>query len=170
MPGRSLEIKLYHNPRGSAVPSPRDGDYPTFEGEPLVLQNSDFIAGLPMEGITADATPTRLAVPLAVDEDTPDVLVLEDDTVYAVEVTVAGRQDNGDAVVVHIRGAIKRDVGVASTLIVDTPVVEELRSGLTTATAAIVADVADGGLGVQVTGEAASNINWTARLRVLGVQ
>ena len=161
----------YPTARGRSVPVARDGDFLAFRGSPLIGPNTGLLNGANYTGDTTDATPTALEFPTnqqrLMGTDTFELL---DDTVYSVTAAVSGRQDNGDAVVVHIRGAIKRGTGAGSVALVGAQVVEALYDGLATATAALVADTVNGSVGVQVTGEAASNINWSARVRVLEVQ
>ena len=130
---------------------------------------------LALYGNTTDATPTVLtsdgAFPSAVNQ-----LALVDNETLVAEVRILGKDaGQADAFFAKYEAVIQRGTGVASTAVpTTTPTTPALISTYATAGAiagswavALSADTTNGALSVTVTGQAATNITWTAEIRTL---
>ena len=79
---------------------------------------------------------------------------------------VATRTGGGDTKQWFIEGLVKRGASAATTAFVGTPTVTSTfaDAGAAAWTVAVVADTTNGGVNVSVTGAAATNIRWVARV------
>lgn len=118
-------------------------------------QARDFI----VKGTTDDAAPTELLV-------LGGQLVLADYAAWTVDILVTASQANGtgEGASYQILGRIIRGANAASTTIEGTPVKTVLFESTGTMDATITADTSSGALRVIVTGVAATNLLWTARV------
>lgn len=109
---------------------------------------------------TTDATPIRM------DDDwmSSALYYMADNSNVSASIQIVGR-DGTDDYAAWIEVFIRRGSGVGTTAIVGAQVRREIKSaGATSWAADAVADTANGGLGIQVTGEAAKTVKWFATL------
>jgi hypothetical protein len=119
-------------------------------------QTSTFVLGI----ATTNATPTELTT----ESGATSRMVIRASTTWAFEITVAARSDGGvDNAMYMYRGMIKRDAS-NNTVLVGT--VDNFYTNETDAAwdVAVTADDTTESLKVMVTGAAATNINWTAKV------
>lgn len=113
---------------------------------------------------TVNATATKMGTEGTVGSTTNQA-ILANNAVFALRGTIVARQSaTGDAAAWSFDAACKRTANAASTALLGTPTVTLLGAdaGAAAWAVAIVADTTNGGLSVQVTGEAAKTIVWTA--------
>lgn len=116
---------------------------------------------------TTDATVTELFVDGTAGTSR---LVMADNTTWMFEVTIVARRTDvaGENAAYRFDGAIARDVGAASTTVVnvaETVIAEDTPAWSVT----VDADVTNGSLRVQVTGELAKTIRWVAFVKTVEV-
>jgi hypothetical protein len=120
-------------------------------------QKSEF----PLSKRTTDATATTLTVAGGV-ASTANQVILSNNSAYAFEGKIIGKQSGStNAAVWKVEGLIVRGANAASTVLTASTVT--LFSNLPGwGTPTLAADTTNGGLQVQVSGLAATNIQWTA--------
>ena len=171
---RPLEIKIFRNRRGSEVPSPRLGDFPVFDGQPLAFR-------VPMLAATKNATPTLMVVDPKVDLPSalisPAYLPIASNIMRSLHCVVVATQTGGsagtvgDSLALSFEMAVKRRVAAGTTVLVGVPVATtDLRDAGAAAWAVTPAvDAVNGGLKITVTGAVNKNISWIARIQVIDV-
>ena len=120
-----------------------------------------------LKGATTDATALQLASGYA--GSSPDIsnqIVLPNNSAYSFSGTIIARESatNGsDYASWEVKGALLRDANAASTVL-GNGIVNKLyaTSGASAWAVALSADTTNGGLKVEVTGAAATNIRWVA--------
>lgn len=111
---------------------------------------------------TADATPSGLSSSNG-PPGAANINVMPDNSIYTFHAYVNGiKNGTGDYAGFKIEGSIVRGVGAASVALVAAPIVTALgaSAGAAAWAATAIADVVNGGLVIQVTGQAATNIKW----------
>jgi len=125
-----------------------------------VNQTSTFV----LNAATTNATATEMGTGLTFAR-----MVVRASTTWAFEITVAARSDGGVDNAMYIRrGMIKRDASNNTTLVgaVDSVYTNETNAAWDVA---VTADDTNEALKVEVTGAAATNINWTANVTLTEV-
>lgn len=120
---------------------------------------------------TVDATPAIATADGAVPSAT-NVSVLPDNHAYTIVAHITARDTTtGDLASWQVTGAIKRGTGVATTALVGTPTVTQFAvdAGAATWAVALIADTTLGAAEIQVTGEAATTINWVCKFSTIEV-
>jgi hypothetical protein len=113
---------------------------------------------------TTDATPTQLTTNNGA-ASTTNQIILPDDSAFAFSGTIVAREqasDGTDCAAWEIKGLIRREGSAGTTVLVNsaTAVFDNTPSwGLT-----LSADTSNGGLKIEVTGAAATNIRWVATI------
>ena len=112
---------------------------------------------------TTDATVTELFL-----DGTDDRIVLPNDTTSLFEVYVVGRRTDvdGESAGYRFAGVIDRQTNAASTALVD-GVSKDRIEDTAQWDADVSADTTNGSLKIEVTGQAAKNINWVAFIRLV---
>lgn len=119
---------------------------------------------------TTDAAPSSLLLDGAT--STYKCGIIPNYAAWVFEGHIVGKTTGaGNAVAIKVSGLIKRGANAGATALVGTPSVSIVAadSALSTATATIVADTTNGALDIQVTGVAATTINWVAALKTTEV-
>lgn len=116
---------------------------------------------------TTDATATVLASNSSAATTTNQVILPNNSAYFFQGQVIAGKTAAGDAKGWTIEGVIKRGAGVGTTALVGTATVTSLYAdaGAATWSIAVTADTTNGGLKVEVTGQAATTIRWVAQIR-----
>jgi hypothetical protein len=116
---------------------------------------------------TTDATATVLRSNTSAATTTNQVILPNNSAYFFQGQVIAGKTAAGDAKGWTIEGVIKRGANAASTTLVGTPTVTSsyADAGATTWSIAVTADTTNGGLKVEVTGQAATTIRWVAQIR-----
>lgn len=124
-----------------------------------------FVARVATTNATATAVTTTGGAAGATNQP-----IMPNNHAYLFTARVVGRS-SADAAAYQITGLIRRGANAASTAIEGTPTVTVIAesSGATAWDVAAVADTTNGGLQIQVTGAAATNINWVADIETLEV-
>ena len=114
---------------------------------------------------TTDATATALRGDTAAAGTTNQVILPNNSAYYFKIEVIAGKTGAGDTKAWELKGAIKRGANAASTAIVGTvtSTVIAADAGAATWTVTATADTTNGGIKVEVTGQAATTIRWVAR-------
>jgi hypothetical protein len=116
-------------------------------------------------GLTTGATPTPLGSIFNVTPVAATSIAMPNSSVYKFSAKVVGRNAAGDCAGFDIRGTIKRDANAASTALVGSvTVTSELSAGASTWLATAVANTTLGTVQIQVTGQAATTIEWAASI------
>lgn len=117
------------------------------------------------QATTTDATPTALTLL----DNTEAGLKLPDQTTWAFDILVVGRRTGAteESGAYRIVGAIKRETGAATTVLLGVPTVTTIGETIVGWDAAAAADTVAGALRLTVTGAAASNVKWLASVRLL---
>ena len=118
---------------------------------------------------TSDATPAALIseiTPFVTTGNTTNQIILPNNSAYSFSGTIIAREsatDGSDYASWEIKGALLRDANAASTVL-GNGIVNKLyaTSGASAWAVALSADTTNGGLKVEVTGAAATNIRWVA--------
>lgn len=120
---------------------------------------------------TSDATATQLSASNAA-PSAANSIVLPNTSCYTFTAFISVRENaTGDAAGFKVEGVIKRGASAATTALVGTPTVTSLGAdaGAAAWAVAAVADTTQGALGFSVTGEAAHNLRWVARVQTTEV-
>jgi hypothetical protein len=134
-------------------------------------QGSSQSALLVLGRQTTDATATVLAS----DGNTPaggnQVILPNNSAYYFKGSVIANVTGAANGAAWDFSGAIMRGVGVGTTVLIGTPMLNRVAasSGATAWTIAITADTTNGGLAITVTGVAATTIRWVAKLETTEV-
>jgi hypothetical protein len=118
---------------------------------------------------TTNATTTPLSSDNAVSA-AANSIVLPNNSVYVFEVLITAKVTTfGDRATYKITGQVSRNASAAATAIDGTPTVTTITAigGASAWTVAAVANTTLGSLEIQVTGAAATNINWVARVETV---
>jgi len=115
---------------------------------------------------TTDATATALTVDRNQTASTDNQVILPNNSAYSFSGTIIAREsatDGSDYASWEIKGALLRDANAASTVL-GNGIVNKLyaTSGASAWAVALSADTTNGGLKVEVTGAASTNIRWVA--------
>lgn len=115
---------------------------------------------------TTDATATALTVDRNQTASTDNQIILPNNSAYSFSGTIIARESaaaGSDYASWEIKGALLRDANAASTVL-GNGIVNKLyaTSGASAWAVALTADTTNGGLKVEVTGAAATNIRWVA--------
>jgi hypothetical protein len=115
---------------------------------------------------TTDATATVLASNVSAAQSTNQVILPNNSAYYFKGSITAGVTGAGNSAMWSFEGGIKRGVGVGTTVLVGTPVLNVVAqdSGASTWVVALTADTTNGGLAVTVTGQAATTIRWVCKI------
>lgn len=119
------------------------------------------VMDLMLSATTTNATPTVAAtVNSAASATTVDVL--GNSAMRAVVAIVTARSSTGDVASWKVEGTVKRGANAATTAVIGTPTSLSLGAdaSLSTATAVLVANTTRGSAEIQVTGVAATNLQW----------
>jgi hypothetical protein len=120
-------------------------------------QKSNFVLGKR----TTDATATTLTIGGGT-ADTTNQVILSNQSAYRFKGTIIGKQSGSTNVAAwDVDGLIVRGANAAATTLVVSNV-NVVNNTPTFGTPTLAADTTNGGLRVQVTGVAATNIQWTA--------
>ena len=139
----------------------------------FAAQGDQQVIRVGLKGETTDATPLVLTSNASGASTNNQLVLVDNETIFA-EVCIMGKTIGaGDVFVAKYEVVVQRGTGVASTAIpTTTPVTPALISTYATAGAiagswavALSADTTNGALQVTVTGQAVTNINWTAEVR-----
>jgi hypothetical protein len=140
--------------------------FPSCYAPIVTTSGSTQAALLVLAGATTDATPKILTSdPQSV--GTTNQVILPNNAAYFFRgEVVAGVTGAGNTKGWTIEGVIKRGANAASTTLVGTPTVTSLYAdaGAATWSIAVTADTTNGGLKVEVTGQAATTIRWVAQI------
>jgi hypothetical protein len=128
-----------------------------------VSQSSLLILGVQ----TTDATATALRSDTSAAGTTNQVILPNNSAYYFRGEVIAGKTAGGDTKGWYIEGVIKRGANAASAAIVGTATVTSNYAdvGASTWAVAVTADTTNGGLKVEVTGQASTTIRWVAQIR-----
>jgi len=138
-----------------------------FSGSQHANQGDAQIGLYPLMADTTDATATAMVTNHATTPGagTANQIVLPNNSAYAFHGTIVARQKAGDGTACaawKIEGLIRREANAGTTVLVNsaTTVLDNTPSwGM-----ALSADTTNGGLKVQVTGAASTNIRWTTSI------
>lgn len=118
--------------------------------------------GLPVGGTTTNATATVITSDRGA-ASTTNILVLPNNSAWSGLVQVLARDTSGNTAKWTIDVLGKRGANAASTTVVDSNTLRTFaEAALATAAVSVIADTTNGGLAVQVTGVAATTIDWWA--------
>lgn len=118
--------------------------------------------GLPVGGTTNNATPTVITSDRGA-ASTTNILILPNNSAWSGLVQVVARDTSGNTAKWTIDVLAKRGANAASTTIVDSNTLRTFaEAALSTAAVSVIADTTNGGAAVQVTGVAATTIDWWA--------
>lgn len=121
------------------------------------------VSTLPLKARTTDATATVLTTDNST-ASTDNQLILQDNQVITFTGTIVGKKTaTTDVASWKIEGLIKRGSGVGSVVLV-TSTVTVIDNTPAWGTPTLTADVTNGGLKVDVTGLASTNIQWGCRI------
>jgi len=120
-----------------------------------------------LSNATTDATVTELFV----NGDGSTQLDLPDDTTWLFRVSVVGRRTdaNDESAGYTFEGVIDRNVGVATTAIAGAVTKTTLAEDNGPWEADVDADISGGALRIRVTGEAAKNVSWVAKIETVEI-
>jgi hypothetical protein len=115
---------------------------------------------------TTNATATVLTSNTSAGATTNQVILPDNSAYYFKGSITAGVTGAGNSSMWSFEGGIKRGVGVGTTVLVGTPVLNVVAqdSGASTWVIALTADTTNGGLAVTVTGQAATTIRWVCKV------
>ena len=120
---------------------------------------------------TTTASPAVLTTDQAAAGATNQI-IMPNNSAYGFKGMLTARDTtNGWVAVWEIRGGIRRIANAASTTLVGTPVVDRIAydSAASTWAPTVTVDAANGGLQIQVTGAAGTNIHWVANMTTIEV-
>ena len=127
-----------------------------------VSQGDNQCIGLPVQRETTNATPTILTADRGA-PSTTNVMVLPNNSCWTGTVHITGRSSGGDVYYRRLDVVGARGAGAATTTVKATsPAYTFTDTGLTGVSAAVVANTTRGSLEVEVTGLAATTIDWFA--------
>ena len=135
---------------------------------PITTSNGISQAGLiVLARQTTDATATVLCSDANAASGTNQVILPNNSAYYFRGEVIAGVTGAGNTKSWTFEGTIKRGVGVGTTAIVGTPVLNTIAqdAGASAWTIALTADTTNGGLAITVTGQATTTIRWVAQVR-----
>ena len=121
---------------------------------------------------TTDATPAIVTANGSTGATSTNVSVLPDNHAYVVSARVVARNTaTNDTATWKVEGAVKRGANAAATALVGAPTVTSLGAdaGMATAAVALIADTTLGAAEIQVTGIAATTINWVCKFDTVEV-
>ena len=126
---------------------------------------------LVMARTTTDATVTEMSLDSAT-AAAGNRIVLEDQAAYFFEIQVIARRTDadGEGAAYRLTGAIDRNTGVATTALLGTVTKEVIHEDNASWDVAVTADTTNGSLKVEVTGEAAKSVRWSAFVRLTQVK
>jgi hypothetical protein len=115
---------------------------------------------------TTDATATALTSDTGVASGINQVILPNNSAYYFRGSVIAGVTGAGDSKAWTFEGAIKRGVGVGTTVIIGTVILNTIAqdAGASTWSIAITADTTNGGVRVTVTGQASTTIRWVCKI------
>ena len=140
--------------------------FPASDGPVDAQVGKQQLATLLIGRQTTDATATVLASNTSAASTTNQVILPNNSAYFFQGQVIAGKTAAGDAKGWTIEGVIKRGANAASTTLVGSTVTSLYAdAGAATWSIAVTADTTNGGLKVEVTGQAATTIRWVAQIR-----
>jgi hypothetical protein len=141
--------------------------FPAHNGPLGTVQGASQAALLILGVQTTNATATVLRSDTSAASTTNQVILPNNSAYYFRGEIVAGVTGGGNTKGWFIEGVIKRGANAASTAMVGTPTVTSnyADAGALTWAVAVTADTTNGGIKVEVTGQASTTIRWVAQIR-----
>jgi hypothetical protein len=119
---------------------------------------------------TTNATPTNMTIDGDAASGFTRLVIANNQQITFRAQIVAGGTGSTDAAGITIEGVIKKGTTAGTTALVGTPTKTSYKdAGFTSVDANVVADTTNGALSIQVTGLAASTINWVCKLQAVAL-